>query len=219
MARLKSNMNTPITLAVQTIVDRDPILAPVIAGHDVPSFVPHTNYYQELVESIISQQLSVKAAASIRKRFVELFDGIFPSPERIIDKTIEQLRGVGLSRGKSVYIQDLARHIIDGTLNLDALDTLSNDEIIDKLTQVKGIGVWTAHMFLMFCMGRLDILPVGDLGIRSGIKKLYDLETLPAPSDIELIAREYNWHPYESIASWYVWKSLENAPIGASRNE
>jgi len=190
----------------------DARLLALINTYPAPNFKKHTNYYHELVDSIISQQLSVKAARTIEGRFKDLFDGDFPSPEQILDKDIEELRAVGLSRPKARYIQDLASKIIDGTVKFDTIDDLSNDEIIAELTKVKGIGVWTVHMFLMFCMGRLDILPTGDLGIRNGIMKLYQLDHVPAEREVELIAEKNNWHPYESVASWYLWQSLDNTP-------
>lgn len=179
----------------------------------MPDIRPHTDYYRELVDSIISQQLSVKAAATILKRFLDLFPGRnFPNPEAILEKNIDELRSVGLSKQKAGYIQDLAKNVVDGSVKFEHLDDLSNDEILSELTKIKGIGVWTVHMFLIFCMGRLDVLPVGDLGIRNGIKKLYGFETLPIPSEIEILAHDNKWHPYESIASWYVWHSLDNKP-------
>lgn len=201
----------PLQAAADYIAKTDPILSPVVLSSGLPELVAHTNYYQELVESIIGQQLSVKAARTIRTRFVNLFDQ-FPSPEQILTRDSEELRSAGLSRPKISYIQDLARHVIDGSLRLDQLDALSNDEIITTLTAVKGIGEWTAHMFLMFCMGRLDVLPIGDLGIRSGVQKLYQLDHLPAPAEVTEIALQNNWHPYESVASWYIWKALDNKP-------
>lgn len=190
----------------------DAVLAPIIASAPLPSFIPHTDYYQALVDSIVGQQLSVKAAATIRKRFVDLFDGTFPSPKQILASSIDQLRTAGLSRSKAAYIQDLARHTEDGTVQFTTIDALSNDEIIKELTAVKGIGEWTVHMFLMFCMGRMDVLPTGDLGIRNGIKRLYKLEDMPTPEDIATIALKNQWYPYESVASWYIWHSLDNAP-------
>jgi DNA-3-methyladenine glycosylase II len=203
------------TLDLQTAADylakQDPVLAPIIAAHGLPTFTPHTNYYQELVDSIISQQLSVKAARAIEQRFMELFGGNFPTPEQILARNIDELRSVGLSRPKATYIQDLAQKIQDGIVVFDTLDELSNEEIIDELTKVKGIGIWTAHMFLMFCMGRLDILPIGDLGIRNGVQKLYGLDHVPAPDEVTGIAKQHGWSPYESAASWYVWQSLDNA--------
>lgn len=199
--------------ALEHLKKCDPVLAGLIATYPAPKFEKHTNYYQELVDSIISQQLSVKAARAIETRFKDLFDGEFPKPEQILTKDIEALRAAGLSRPKARYIQDLAQKIIDAEVVFDTLDSLSNDEIIAELTKVKGIGVWTVHMFLMFCMARLDVLPTGDLGIRNGVAKLYKLDHVPTERDVELIAEKGNWRPYESVASWYIWQSLDNAPM------
>jgi DNA-3-methyladenine glycosylase II len=200
--------------AAEALTKHDPILAPIIAKAGLPNIIPNKNYYQELVESIISQQLSVKAAATILKRFIELFPGVdFPAPDQILQKDIEQLRAVGLSRQKASYIQDLALKVIEGEVRFNHLDALSNDEVIAELTRIKGVGVWTVHMFLMFCMGRLDILPTGDLGIKNGIHALYKLKEKPTPEEMEKIARENNWHPYETVASWYIWHSLDNKPV------
>ena len=199
--------------AVEHLVKNDPFLASVIKAAGPYTVEPHKNYYQELVDSIISQQLSVKAAATIEKRFCQLFGSDnFPAPEQILEKSIEELRGVGLSRPKAGYIQDLAAKVLDGTVRFDHLDSLSNEEVIAELIQVKGIGIWTVHMFLIFCMGRLDVLAYGDLGIRNGIQKLYNLKTIPDQSEVERIARKYRWHPYESVACWYIWHSLDNTP-------
>ena len=197
--------------AVLHHLSHDVILAEVIALHGNCTLKPHTQYYQELVESIISQQLSVKAAASITKRFVELFGGTFPLPEVILAKSIEELRTAGLSQAKASYIQDLAWHVSNDKLNFARFQTLSNEEIISELTAVKGIGEWTAQMFLIFSMGRLDVLPVGDLGIKNGIMRLYNLKKLPTPAEVNEIAASNSWHPYESVASWYIWKSLDNS--------
>ena len=198
--------------ALEHLKENDSVMAKIIESRVAPSFTSHTNYYQELVSSILSQQLSVKAARTIEGRFKDLFGGEFPSPEQILEKDIEELRAVGLSRPKGRYIQDLASKILDDTVRFDTLNQLSNDEIIEELTKVKGIGVWTVHMFLMSCMGRLDVLPVGDLGIRNGIQKLYGLDHVPVAEEIESIAEKNNWHPYESVASWYIWQSLDNTP-------
>lgn len=203
--------------SLQTAADHlsqhDPVLAPVIARAGLATLKPHRNYYQALCDSIISQQLSVKAAASIERRFKELF-GLddFPPPDLILGKSVEELRAVGLSQAKANYIRDLAEHVVDGRMKFDHFDKLSNDEIIAELTDVKGIGEWTAHMFLIFCMGRLDVLPVGDLGIRNGVRALYGLKDAATPEQIREIAVKNSWHPYESVASWYVWRSLDNKP-------
>lgn len=210
MNRMLIASQTSLKKAADYLSAADPLLAPIISRHGPCTIQPHEDYYQELVESIIGQQLSVKAARSIRAKFVALFDGVFPEPRQILDKPIEELRTAGLSNAKARYIQDLAAHVLDGTVKLDILNTLSNDEIVRELTTVKGIGEWTAHMFLMFCMGRLDILPHGDLGIKTGIQKLYGLDHLPTPTEVQELALECHWAPYQSVASWYIWKSLDN---------
>lgn len=202
-----------LQLAMNHLSRSDARLKPIIKRAGMAHIRPHHNYYQALVESIVSQQLSVKAAATIFKRFLELFAGDgFPTSDQILTKDIEDLRGVGLSRQKASYIQDLALKVIEGSVKFDHLDALSNDEIIAELTQIKGVGVWTVHMFLMFCMGRLDVLPVGDLGIKNGIQKLYGFDHSPTPDEMQSLAIANSWHPYESVASWYVWQSLDNKP-------
>ncbi len=190
----------------------DPVMKRLIAQYPVPMFTPHTNYYHELVDSIISQQLSVKAACTIEARFRGLFGDRYPEPHEIIDRDIEELRSVGLSRPKARYITDLAQHILDGRIEFAHIQELSNDEIIAELTQVNGIGEWTAHMFLLFCMARLDVLPVGDLGIRNAVTLQYQLDHTATPDDVRRIAAERQWHPYESVACRYLWLSLDNEP-------
>lgn len=198
--------------AAAYLAKQDPILAAVIARSGPCTIRPHKDYYQELVDSIISQQLSVHAARAIENRFRDLFDGKFPAPAEILSTDVDTLRGIGFSRAKAVYVLDLAQHIIDGKVKFDHLDDLSNDEVTAELIQVKGIGEWTVHMFLMFCMGRLDVLPVGDLGIRNGVRNLYGLPEAPSPMEVTEIAKKNHWHPYETVASWYVWQSLESQP-------
>ncbi len=199
--------------AADYLAKHDTVLSVVIAKYGLCDIKPHRNYYQELVDAIISQQLSVKATRSIEKRFCELFGSTdFPAPEKILEKNVEELRAVGLSRGKAAYILDLAQHVVDGRVKFDHLDALSNEDVLAELTAVKGIGEWTAHMFLMFCMGRLDILAHGDLGIKNGIQKLYNLDHSPTPDEIKDLAVKNAWHPYESVACWYIWQSLDNAP-------
>lgn len=194
----------------------DPVMKRLITTYPAPSFTKHENYYHELVSSVISQQLSVAAARAIEGRFTALFDGAFPTPQQILTVDIETLRNVGFSRPKARYVHDLAQKILDGEVTFDDLDSKSNQQIIDELTMVKGIGEWTVHMFLMFCMARLDVLPIGDLGIRNGITKLYELEAQASPADVVHIAQTKNWRPYETVASWYVWQSLENVPATSS---
>lgn len=188
---------TPSSLkkAAKHLASSDSVLEPIINTVGLAKIEPHENYYWELIDSIISQQLSVKAAATIEKRFLELFNEAIPTPEQILDKSIEELRSVGLSGQKAKYIQDLAGHIQSGKVSFDRIARQSNEEIITELTEVKGIGEWTAHMFLIFSVGRLDILPIGDLGIRNGIRKLYGFDVLPSPEQIRDVASANNWHP------------------------
>lgn len=199
--------------AANHLTQYDAVLAPIIDRVGLCTIRPHKNYYRELVESILGQQLSVKAAAAIERRFIELFDGRFPTPEQILSVNIEELRAIGFSRPKAGYIQDLAAKVLAGEVKFSHMDELPNSEIISELVNVKGVGEWTAHMFLMFCMGRMDVLPVGDLGIRNGVRELYNFPDVPTPEQIREVAQSNNWHPYESIASWYIWKSLDNAPV------
>lgn len=198
--------------AAEQLSKADPVLKDVIDRTGPCTIQPNTDYYQELVDAIISQQLSVYAARSIEGRFRDLFGGAFPTAEQILMTDVEALRAIGFSRAKAGYVLDLAQHIVSGQVRFEHLDALDNDEVIAELTAVKGIGQWTAHMFLMFCMGRTDVLPVGDLGIRNGIRKLYGFADAPTPQQITELAARNGWHPYESIASWYVWQSLGNAP-------
>jgi DNA-3-methyladenine glycosylase II len=198
--------------AADHLAENDPALAPVIkrAGLCTIRPVKPEDYYWELVDAIISQQLSVKAARSIEARFLALYPSKVPSPDQILVTPDEKLRQVGLSGAKVKYVKSLAEHIKNGELELEKLNKLSNLEVSRELTAVKGIGEWTAHMFLMFAMARLDVLAIGDLGIKSGIQKLYGLPSLPTPEEIAKLAQVNNWHPYESVACWYIWHSKDN---------
>lgn len=159
-----------------------------------------------LAEAIVYQQLNGKAAVTIFNRFAELA-GDPLTPQGILKLSDEQLRGVGLSKQKSSYLKDLAEKTASGLLDFSRLQELPDEEVIQHLTQVKGIGVWTAHMFLMFSLRRADVLPTGDYGIQMAIKKHYRKRKLPKPKDMEKIARV--WAPYRSVACWYLWRSLD----------
>jgi DNA-3-methyladenine glycosylase II len=198
--------------AADHLLNNDPVLAPVIekAGLCTIRPVSSDDYYWELVDAIISQQLSVKAARAIEDRFKALYPGALPTPDQILVTPDEKLRQVGLSGAKVKYVKSLAEHIRDGKLELELLNKLSNLEVGRELTAVKGIGDWTAHMFLMFAMARLDVLAVGDLGIKQGIQELYNLPSLPAPEEITKLSKVNNWHPYESVACWYIWHAKDN---------
>jgi DNA-3-methyladenine glycosylase II len=162
--------------------------------------------FHSLAESILYQQLNGRAAETIFNRFTALA-GDPLTPEGILKLTDEQLRGVGLSKQKSSYLRDLAAKTASGLLDFSRLAEMPDAEVIEHLTQVKGIGVWTAQMFLMFTLRRPDVLPTGDYGVQAAMKKHYRKRKLPKPKDMEKIARK--WAPYRSIACWYLWRSLD----------
>ncbi len=166
------------------------------------------NPYESLVEAIITQQLSAKAADSISTKFRAIY-GKFPKPADVIGTSDAKLSKAGLSYMKVSYIKDLSKKVESKEIRLSYMKNLSDEEVIVQLTQVKGIGRWTAEMFLIFSLGRLDVLPVGDLGLRKGIKNLYSLEELPEKEQIERIAEK--WRPYRSVATWYLWRSQDES--------
>ncbi len=204
--------------AEKHLASHDKKLGPVIALSGPCRLKPHKDHYGELVGSIVGQQLSAVAAGTIWRRVLDLFDGKMPTPEQLIKIEDQKLRDVGLSWNKVKYVKDLAGHVLDGRLDLEHISTMPNEQVIEQLTAVKGIGDWSAHMFMMFGLGRLDILPVGDLGIRKAVMRLYGLGEMPEPSQIVTIANQNQWHPYESVASWYLWQSLDNSPQKKSRH-
>ena len=200
------------------LANHDNKLAPIIKSSGPCRFKPHKDHYGELVGSIVGQQLSAVAAGTIWRRVLGLFDGKMPSPEQLIKIDDQKLRDAGLSWPKVRYVKDLAQHILDGRLDLDHISTMPNEQLIEQLTAVKGLGEWSAHMFMMFGLGRLDILPVGDLGIRKAMMNLYGLKELPDQARMITIANQNHWHPYESVAAWYLWQSLDNNPQKKSRH-
>jgi DNA-3-methyladenine glycosylase II len=165
------------------------------------------NRYQSLVEAIISQQLSGFAANSIIKKFRKLYKSKFPKPRDVTKTSDSKLRTTGLSKMKIIYIKELSKKIESKELNMRKISTQSDEQVIEVLTDVKGIGRWTAEMFLIFSLGRLDILPVGDLGLKKGIQSMYSLKELPQKEQIEQLAE--SWKPYRTVATWYLWKSLQ----------
>lgn len=204
--------------AEKHLAKNDASLAPVIKTSGPCRISPHTDHYGELVSSIVGQQLSTKAAATIWKRVLDLFGSKMPAPAQLIKVEDQKLRDAGLSWAKVKYVKDLAQHVLDKRLDLDHISTMPNEQLIEQLTAVKGLGEWSAHMFMMFGLGRLDVLPVGDLGIKKAIMNLYGLKQMPDAARIITIANKNNWHPYESIASWYLWQSLDNNPQKSSRH-
>lgn len=185
----------------------DPQLAGVIKTVGKYSIKIRTNAFQSLVESIIYQQLAGSAANTIYTRFIKYYNNVMPKPMQIISTSDIELKSkIGLSSNKVQYLKDLSTKVEQGKLNLDLLSTMSDEEVIVELTLVKGIGRWTAEMFLIFCLGRPDILPVTDLGIRKAMHKLYSLPELPKPA--EMLAISQPWRPHRTVATWYLWKSL-----------
>lgn len=162
--------------------------------------------FHSLAEAIVYQQLNGKAAVTIFKRFTALA-GEPLTPEAIAKLTDEQMRTVGLSKQKSSYLRDMAERAIRGELDFTRLVEMTDEEVIKHLTQVKGVGVWTAHMFLMFTLKRPNVLPTGDFGVQMAIKKHYNKRKLPKPAQMEKIAKP--WEPYRSVACWYLWRSLD----------
>ena len=192
--------------AIQHLKQADPVLAGIIeqvGSYGITFLEPD---FETLVKSITSQQLSGKAAKTIYGRVIAAAGGRL-TPESLLKLRPARLRALGLSRQKIEYIRDLARHTRSGRVDFTRLSACSDDEVIEHLTAVKGIGIWTAHMFLIFALRRENVLPVGDLGIRAAIRKAYGLSELPQPAEMASIAA--GWHPYCSVASWYLWRSLE----------
>jgi len=186
---------------------KDPKLAKIIKQVGDYNVKITKNRYQSLVEAIIAQQLSGSAAESILKKFKKLFKSKFPKPVEVIKTPDSKIRSVGLSKMKIMYIKDLSKKIQSKQLNMRKISTKSDEYVVEHLTDVKGIGRWTAEMFLIFSLGRLDVLPVGDLGLKKGIQLIYSLKELPNEKEIERIAE--SWKPYRTVATWYLWKSLQ----------
>ncbi len=196
--------------ARRVLARRDPVIRDLMRRYGACGLAAaqHAEPFTALVHAIVSQQLSTKAAATIAARVDALV--AIPTPRAFAAVTDAQLRAAGLSGQKVAYIRDLCARIEDGSLPLDRLDTLSDDAVIEALTRVKGIGRWTAEMFLMFRLHRPDVLPVGDLGIVKAVQRAYNLRTLPTPDRLARIGEP--WRPYRSVACWYLWASLDNAP-------
>jgi DNA-3-methyladenine glycosylase II len=167
--------------------------------------------YGALLRAIVGQQLSTKAARTIYGRVLELFDGSTPSPGQLLEAGEADLRAAGLSGRKVEYVRDLASHVIDGELELDRLDQLDDEKVIEEIVAVRGLGVWTAEMFLIFHLERPDVLSGGDLGIRKAVQIEYGLEEMPPPAQVLEIGEP--WRPHRSLASLYLWESLANAPV------
>jgi DNA-3-methyladenine glycosylase II len=203
--------------AISHLKKVDPVMLQVIDRIGPCTLSPRDQgtHFDAICRSIVFQQLSGKAAGTIHGRFEGLYGGRSPLPVELTETTDEKLRSVGLSRGKSAYLKDLATRVVSGELPVETLHELSDDEVIAALTRVKGIGRWTAQMFLMFRLGRPDVLPDLDLGIQKGIQRAYRLRKLPSPERVKKIGAK--WAPYRTIASWYMWRLLD-APTPVPRS-
>jgi DNA-3-methyladenine glycosylase II len=184
-------------------------MARVIAQVGACRFVPRAEgtHFDALLRAIVYQQLSGKAASTILGRVLALYGGRYPLADELLATSEAQLRAAGLSRQKLSYLRDLARHVRDGSLPLDRLHELDDAQIIDALTAVRGIGRWSAQMFLMFRLGRPDVLPDADLGIRKGVQRAYRMRKLPPPKKVQQVGAR--WSPYATYACWYLWRSLD----------
>ncbi len=202
---------------VEALRKADPVLRELIDSigsdglGDPRAGRPH-DHYGALVRSIVGQQLSTKAARAIYGRLTDRYGGGTPTPAEVLADDPDELRtAAGLSRAKVAYLRSLAEHVQDGSLELERLDELPDEDVIAELVAVKGLGVWSAHMFLMFHLQRPDVLPVGDLGIRNAVKRLYALDELPAPAQLSEIAEP--WRPHRTLACRYLWRSLDATPV------
>jgi DNA-3-methyladenine glycosylase II len=204
------------TRARRVLLRRDPVLAALIRRHGPCGLVAaqRADHFSALVRAITFQQLSTKAASTIYNRMAALMSGGVPTPEGFAVLSDDQLRAAGMSRQKSAYIRDLCEKVSTRAVDLQALDALADEEVIAALVKVKGIGRWSAEMFLIFRLLRPDVLPVDDLGILTAVQKAYGLRKRPTAEKLRKIGEA--WRPYRSVASWYLWRSLHNEPVVAA---
>jgi DNA-3-methyladenine glycosylase II len=208
--KLKHSHPAPIHLS-----GVDPVMARIVQQVGVYDATYRRERFPALARAIIFQQLAGSAARAILKRFIELFPGRrFPSPEQVVATSEARLRKVGLSRAKALYIKGLAADVVAKKVNFHRFPKMEDDAIIAELTQVKGIGQWTAEMFLMFNLGRPDVMPAGDLGVQNAVMKAYGMAKRPTPKELREFAQR--WKPHRTAAAWYLWRSLETVlPIDA----
>jgi DNA-3-methyladenine glycosylase II len=192
--------------ALDHLKKSDAVLASIIARVGPCTMAYRDPTFEMLARAIVFQQLSTKAATTIYRRLEEAAGGAL-TPQAIQNLSVGEMRRAGLSRQKLGYIRDLAEHALSGKVDFAKLPAMSDEEVIASLTDIKGVGVWTAHMFLLFSLRRPNVLPIGDLGVRMAIQKAYRKRKMPTPKQVEQIAK--GWHPYCSFAAWYLWRSLE----------
>ena len=201
--------------ASERLAELDPVMRTMlerIGPCDLRRGRPRGQHFAELARAITYQQLAGRAAAAIHGRFVALFDGAPPTPEAVLALPVDRLRGAGLSGSKTASIRDLAEKVVDGSVQLDRIARLPDDEIERELTLVRGIGPWTAEMFLIFQLGRLDVWPVEDFGVRNGYARLYGLADVPPPR--ELMQFGDRFRPYRTVAAWYCWRAADTVTPG-----
>lgn len=209
-----ANMTTPadIAQAEAELIRLDPVLAPIIQAQAPLNRLRDGSYFARLAGSIVSQQISVAAAASILARLESATE---LDPVKVTALNIEALRALGLSRAKATYIRDLAEHFVRDGAVFDHLDQLPDGEVIAELIRIKGIGVWTAQMFLMFRLGRLNVFAPDDIGLQRAIFRLYNFNTPPTRAELERFSER--WRPYRTVASWHLWESLDNTLVSSTK--
>ena len=189
------------------VLNKDKKLKKIISSVGECKIRTISNPFEALVEAIITQQISDSAGKSISLKFKNLFGKKYPTPSDVVKLSIDEIKSVGLSRMKAEYIFDISQMIVDKKLDFKIFKKMSNEDVISKLTKIRGIGKWTAEMYLIFALGRMDVFPLGDLGLINGIKKLYDLEN---PSTDEILEITNSWIPYRTIGTWYIWRGVKN---------
>ncbi|OGU56402.1 MAG: hypothetical protein A2V66_06175 [Ignavibacteria bacterium RBG_13_36_8] len=198
-----------LEIATNYLFTNDNVMSRIIKKFGKCNLRPRRQYFNALLKAIVGHQISTAAANAINCRLMNKFNNK-PEPKDILFTQEDELKALGLSKAKIRYIKDLSQKILDGEINLKRLSLKDDNEIINELTKVNGIGIWTAHMFLIFTLGRLNVLPYSDLGIKKAIMLNYKLKKLPNSQDVIRLAEKKNWHPYNSVAALYLWKTLEN---------
>ncbi len=195
------------SLLIEHFRSKDPVIESLIEMHGPITLPDRRDYFNSIVHSIVSQQISTKAADAIYKKFLSKFSNVL-DPKIILNTSVEELREIGLSKQKCSYVHDLSRTFLEQSETFAELENMSDEEIVKFLTQIKGIGVWTAQMFLIFTLNRRDVFPIDDFGIKKAMSKFYNLSENPMKPELKSIADE--WRPYRSTASLYLWRSLDN---------
>jgi len=190
-----------------SVLNKDKKLKKIISSVGECKIKTISNPFEALIEAIITQQISDAAGKSISIKFKNLFGKKYPTPSDIVKLSKDEIKSIGLSRMKAEYIFDISQMIVDKKLNFKIFQKMSNQNVISELTKIRGIGKWTAEMYLIFALGRMDVFPLGDLGLINGIKKLYNLEN---PSTDEILQITNNWIPYRTIGTWYIWRGVKN---------